>query len=98
MARKQVIKPDFTINNINAVNNDSGARNFPGGTVKKPSPAVQRLNQNNSNIRSTHHDEHSVVKKTNLTALNFDGDNDYVQFSNNSDFSFIRTIEQDTIN
>lgn len=98
MARKQVIKPDFTINNINAVNNDPGARNFVGGAVHKPAQVVQKFDQPNSRGSRSHDDNLSVAKKTNLTALNFDGDNDYVQFSDHSDFSFIRTIEQNTIN
>ena len=98
MARKQVIKPDFTINNINAVNDDKGARALVGGIVRKPAPVVQKFDQTNSNGFSTHKDGLSVAKKTNLTSLNFDGDNDNVEFSNSSDFSFIRTIEQNTIN
>ena len=98
MPKQHKIKPDFTIDNINAVNNDPGARNFVGGTTFRPSQNVKRLAQNNSNIRSTHKDEHSVVNKINLTALDFDGNSSRITFLDNSDFSFIRTIEQNTIN
>ena len=100
MARKQVIKPDFTINNINAVNDDKGARALVGGIVRKPAPNVQSFAAATSRALKVGGDQEKLqlASRTNLTSLNFDGDNDNVEFSNSSDFSFIRTIEQNTIN